>query len=55
MSSTVYRMVGKGTEGVGTTPILRHVKVTGTITLVPTPDPTFHGTENVFPLPTPVG
>jgi len=55
VSSTVYRMVGKGTESVGTTPILRPVKVTGTLTLVPTPDPTFHGTENVFPLPTPVG
>jgi hypothetical protein len=54
-SSTLYRMVGKGTESVGATPILRPVKVTGTLTVVPTPDPTFHGTEDVFPLPTPVG
>jgi len=55
VSSTLYRMVGKGTESVGATPILRPVKVTGTLTVVPTPDPTFHGTEDVFPLPVPVG
>jgi len=55
VSSTMYRMIGKGTESVGTTPILRPVKVTGTLTVTPTPDPTFHGTEDVFPLPIAVG
>jgi len=52
--STVYRMVGKGTESQGSTPIVRPVKVKGLITLVATPDPTFHGTEDVYPRPTPV-
>jgi len=55
VASTVYRMVGKGTESVGTTPVLRRVKVTGMITVLPTPDPTIQGTEDVFPLPIPVG
>ncbi len=52
--STVYQMVGKGTESSGATPILRPVKVTGTLTVSPTADPTFRGTEDVFPLPIPV-
>jgi hypothetical protein len=52
VSSTAYRMTGKGTESMGATPVLLPVKVTGPITVVPTPDPTFHGTENVFRLPT---
>ena len=55
VSSTVYQMVGKGTESSGATPILRPVKVTGTLTVSPTPDPTFRGTEDVFPLPNAVG
>jgi len=55
VSSMVYQMVGKGTESAGATPIVRPVKVTGTLTVSPTPEPTFHGTEDVFPLPTPVG
>jgi len=55
VSSTMYRMTGHGTESVGATPILRPVKVTGTLTVTPTPDPTFHGAEDVFPLPIAVG
>jgi hypothetical protein len=51
----MYRMTGKGTESVGTTPVLRPVKVTGELTVVPTPDPTFNGTEDIFPLPTTAG
>jgi hypothetical protein len=46
-----YRMVGTGTESVGTTPVSRPVKVTGTLTVVPTPDPTINGTENVYQRP----
>jgi hypothetical protein len=48
-----YRMVGKGTESMGATPVLRPVKVTGMLTVEPTPDPTINGTEDVYPLPTP--
>lgn len=48
-SSTTYQMTGKGTESSGASPVARPVKVTGTITVTPTPDPTFHGTEDVFP------
>jgi hypothetical protein len=55
VASAVYRMVGKGTESVGATPVLRRVKVTGMLTVLPTPDPTMQGTEDVFPLPIPIG
>ncbi len=57
VSSTAYQMVGKGTESEGATatPITRVVKVKGPITVVPTPDPTFHGTEDVYPVPSTVG
>jgi hypothetical protein len=54
VSSTMYQMVGKGTESDGASPIVRLVRVSGTFTLTPTPDPTFQGTEEVFPLPIPV-
>jgi len=53
VSSTVYQMVGKGTETSGTSPIVRPVRVTGTLTVTPTPEPTLQGTENVFPLASP--
>lgn len=49
--STSYRMVGKGTETAGTSPVVRAVKVTGTVSVLPTPDPTFQGTEDIYPLP----
>lgn len=48
-SSTTYQMTGKGTESSGASPVTRPVKITGTLTVTPTPDPTFHGTEDVFP------
>ncbi len=53
-SSTVYQMVGKGSETAGASPILRPVKVTGTLKVSPTPEPMFYGTEDVFPLPSSV-
>jgi hypothetical protein len=31
------------------------VRVTGPLTVVPTPDPTFHGTESIYPVPSTVG
>ncbi|HXW81764.1 MAG TPA: hypothetical protein VEJ84_19825 [Acidimicrobiales bacterium] len=52
VSSTTYQMVGKGTETSGASPIVRPVKVTGTITVSPTPGPTLQGTEDIFPLST---
>jgi hypothetical protein len=52
-TSNAYRMVGKGTESMGASPVLQPVKVTGTLTVEPTPDPTINGTEDVYPLPTP--
>lgn len=52
-AATTYRMVGTGTETVGTSPVLRPVRVTGTIMVKPTPDPTIHGTEDVYPRLTP--
>jgi len=52
-TSNAYRMVGKGTESMGASPVLQPVKVTGTLTVEPTPDPTVDGTEDVYPLPTP--
>ena len=52
-TGTTYAMSGRGTESVGTTPILRPVRVTGRITVFPTPDPTIKGTEAVYPLPIP--
>lgn len=54
-TTDTYRMVGKGTESTGTSPVARPVKVTGTLTVEPTPDPTINGTETVYPLPTPAG
>ena len=53
MTTNTYRMVGKGTESIGTSPVLRPVRVTGTLTVEPTPNPTIKGTEEVYPLPTP--
>ncbi len=54
-STTTYLMSGNGTESTGTSPVLRPVRVTGRITVVPTPDPTLgptiRGTEAVYPLP----
>jgi hypothetical protein len=52
-TTSTYRMVGKGTESTGASPVLRPVKVTGTLTVIPTPGPTINGTEEVYPLPTP--
>jgi len=52
-TTNTYRMVGKGKESMGASPVLRSVKVTGTLTVEPTPDPTINGTEDVYPLPTP--
>jgi len=52
-TTNTYRMAGKGTESMGASPVLRPVKVTGTLTVEPTPDPTINGTEDVYPLPTP--
>jgi hypothetical protein len=54
VSSMAYRMVGKGTETSGASPIVRPVKVTGTIAVSPTPEPTLQGTEDIFPLANPV-
>ncbi len=54
VATNTYRMVGKGTESLGASIALRPVKVTGTLTVEPTPDPTITGIEDVFPLPTPV-
>jgi hypothetical protein len=54
-TGTTYRMTGTGKETVGTTPVLRPVKVTGTLTVLPTPDPTLQGTEDIFPLPISAG
>ena len=51
-ATDTYQMVGKGKESMGTSPVLRPVKVTGTITVKPTPDPTINGTEDVYPVPT---
>jgi hypothetical protein len=51
--TNVFRMVGRGTESIGSSPVLRPVRVTGTLTLEPTPDPTIKGSEDVYPLPTP--
>jgi len=53
LTTNTYRMVGKGTETMGASPVLRPVKVTGTLTVRPTPDPTINGTEDVYPLATP--
>jgi hypothetical protein len=50
-----YLMTGKGTESIGTTPVARPVKVTGTIATTPTPIPTFQGTESIYPLPSTIG
>jgi hypothetical protein len=47
-----YRMVGKGKESTGASPVLREVKVIGTLTVEPAPDPTINGTEDVYPVPT---
>ncbi len=52
-TTNTYQMAGKGTESMGTSPVLRPVKVTGQLTVEPTPDPTINGTEDVYPLPTP--
>ena len=56
-TGSTYAMSGTGTESVGTTPIRRPVRVTGRITVIPTPDPTLgpiiKGTEAVYPLPIP--
>jgi hypothetical protein len=49
-SANTYRMVGSGTESVGTSPVRLPVRVTGTITVEPTPLPTITGTEDVTPL-----
>ena len=54
-ASATYRMVGKGTESNGASPVLRPVKVSGRITVKPTPDPTLRGTEDVYPLATTAG
>jgi hypothetical protein len=58
IGATTYTMSGSGTESTGTTPVLRRVRVTGTIALIPTPDPTLgptiKGTENIYPVPSPV-
>jgi hypothetical protein len=43
-----YKMVGYGTESIGTTPVVRPVKVTGELNVKPTPDPTISGTEDVY-------
>jgi hypothetical protein len=48
-TTDTYRMVGNGTESMGATPILRPVKVTGTLTVEPTSAQTIKGTENVYP------
>jgi hypothetical protein len=45
-----YQMSGKGTESPSGPPILRPVRVTGTIETAPTPIPTLKGTQYVFPL-----
>ncbi len=54
-TTTTYLMSGKGTESTGASPVLRPVRVTGRITVIPTPDPTagptIRGTEAVYPLP----
>jgi hypothetical protein len=52
LTTNSYRMAGKGTESIGASPVARPVKVTGTFTVEPTPDPTIKGTEELFPLPT---
>ena len=52
-TTSTYRMFGKGTESMGASPVLRPVKVTGTLTVEPTPNPTINGTEYVYPLLTP--
>jgi hypothetical protein len=52
-TTNAYRMVGKGTESMGASPVQRPVKVTGTLTVEPTPSPTIKGTEDVYPLPSP--
>jgi hypothetical protein len=54
-TTSTYRMIGNGTESVGANPVLLPVKVTGSLTVEPTPDPTIKGTEDVFPLPPPAG
>lgn len=46
--ATSYKMVGYGTESVGASPVVRPVKVTGKLTVKPTPDPTISGTEDVY-------
>jgi hypothetical protein len=55
--STTYLMNGTGTESQGTTPIQRPVRVTGKITVIPTPagvvGPLVKGTEAVYLLPVP--
>ena len=51
-ATNTYRMVGKGKESMGASPVLRPVKVTGKLTVEPTPNPTIKGTEDVYPLPT---
>jgi hypothetical protein len=53
VTTNTYRMVGTGRESIGTSPVLRPVRVTGTLTVEPTPNPTIKGTEEVYPLPTP--
>lgn len=51
-TANTYRMSGRGTESMGASPVLRPVKVTGTLRVEPTPDPTIKGTEDVYRLPT---
>lgn len=51
LATNSYRMAGKGTESIGASPVLRPVKVTGRLTVEPTPDPTIKGTEEIYPLP----
>ena len=46
--ANTYMIFGYGTESMGATPVLRSVKVTGTLTVKPTPDPTIGGTEDVY-------
>jgi hypothetical protein len=47
-ATNTYKMVGYGTESIGATPVVRPVKVTGKLTVKPTPDPTISGTEDVY-------
>jgi len=53
-TGSTYRMSGRGTESVGTSPVVRAVKVTGTLTVGHAAVPTISGTEEVYPVPTTV-